>query len=141
MGCGLNSHEHSPIIPSLSDGTPRIHNPPANVTVLLGQPFSLTCVVTGYPPPSITWNLNMALFNPNFFTGVSYSSVLGLLQFTEAKEDFLGEYTCEARNEHGTVTSEPASVRVQCESGREVVQSMTSFPVLCCQCCVCFVNP
>ncbi len=92
--------------------------------------FSLTCLVAGYPAPSVTWYLNTGVFNPAFLSGVSYDREEGQLRIDQATDDFHGEYVCEARNKHGVVTSEPASVRVLGKSKRERASASISSPSL-----------
>ena len=86
-----------------------------NTTVPQGESFFLICLVTGYPQPTVTWVKNGIEFDPMYFVGVSFSNEDGKLRFAQATEDFLGEYVCEARNDRGTVISDPASVTLLCE--------------------------
>uniref|UniRef100_A0A8C9UE41 Hemicentin 1 n=1 Tax=Serinus canaria TaxID=9135 RepID=A0A8C9UE41_SERCA len=72
---------------------------PENLTVVVNNFISLTCEVTGFPPPDLIWlkngkpitNLQPSLLTPGART----------LQIPRAKLSDGGEYTCTARNQAG----------------------------------------
>uniref|UniRef100_A0A803W8Y0 Hemicentin 1 n=1 Tax=Ficedula albicollis TaxID=59894 RepID=A0A803W8Y0_FICAL len=72
---------------------------PENLTVVVNNLISLTCEVTGFPPPDLSW-----LKNGKPITNLQ-SSLLApgarMLQIPRAKLSDGGEYTCTARNQAG----------------------------------------
>ncbi|NWX99119.1 HMCN1 protein, partial [Nothoprocta ornata] len=72
---------------------------PENVTVVLNNFISLTCEVTGFPPPDLSWlkNGKPVSSNNNIFIVPGART----LQIPRAKLSDDGEYTCIARNQAG----------------------------------------
>ena len=74
-----------------------------------GDPFNLTCVATGDPPPTIIWEGEDGVFLNNGHV------VDNDLIFQGALPDHAGVYTCVASNGDTSVTAS-ATVTVNCES-------------------------
>ncbi|XP_049724489.1 hemicentin-1 isoform X1 [Elephas maximus indicus] len=72
---------------------------PENVTVVVNNFISLTCEVSGFPPPDLSWLKNEQPINPN----ANALIVPGgrTLQIIRAKVSDGGEYTCIAINQAG----------------------------------------
>ncbi|XP_075792870.1 hemicentin-1 isoform X2 [Pelodiscus sinensis] len=83
-----------------------VHVPPSvvgthfeNVTVVVNNFMSLTCEVTGFPPPDLIWLKNGKPINLN--TNVLIVPGGRILQIPQARLSDGGEYVCIARNQAG----------------------------------------
>ncbi|NWT15620.1 HMCN1 protein, partial [Vireo altiloquus] len=72
---------------------------PENLTVVVNNFISLTCEVTGFPPPDLSWLKNGKPVNSNSNTFIVPGA--RTLQIPRAKLSDGGEYTCTARNQAG----------------------------------------
>ncbi|KAM9212162.1 hemicentin-1 [Dugong dugon] len=72
---------------------------PENVTVVVNNFVSLTCEVSGFPPPDINWLKNEQPINPN--TNALIVPGGRTLQIIRARISNGGEYTCIAINQAG----------------------------------------
>uniref|UniRef100_A0A8B9BNN6 Hemicentin 1 n=1 Tax=Anser brachyrhynchus TaxID=132585 RepID=A0A8B9BNN6_9AVES len=72
---------------------------PENLTVVVNNFISLTCEVTGFPPPDLSWLKNGKPINLNANTFIVPGA--RTLQIPRAKLSDDGEYTCVARNQAG----------------------------------------
>ncbi|XP_054724332.1 cell adhesion molecule Dscam2-like [Uloborus diversus] len=79
---------------------------PTNLTVVVGDPVSLTCVAEGSPKPVINWRRT----DKNLTTGhnVPFTTQDGILKWNSIKIDDDGEYECSAENG----ASQPLSKRI-----------------------------
>ncbi|NXC61674.1 HMCN1 protein, partial [Aleadryas rufinucha] len=72
---------------------------PENLTVVVNNFISLTCEVTGFPPPDLSWLKNGKPVHSNSNTFIVPGA--RTLQIPRAKLSDGGEYTCTARNQAG----------------------------------------
>uniref|UniRef100_A0A663M826 Hemicentin 1 n=1 Tax=Athene cunicularia TaxID=194338 RepID=A0A663M826_ATHCN len=72
---------------------------PENLTVVVNNFISLTCEVTGFPPPDLSWLKNGKPISSN--TNIFIVPGARTLQIPRAKLPDDGEYTCVARNQAG----------------------------------------
>ncbi|XP_027318206.1 hemicentin-1 isoform X4 [Anas platyrhynchos] len=72
---------------------------PENLTVVVNNFISLTCEVTGFPPPDLSWLKNGKPISLNANTFIVPGA--RTLQIPRAKLSDDGEYTCVARNQAG----------------------------------------
>ncbi|NXF12445.1 HMCN1 protein, partial [Smithornis capensis] len=72
---------------------------PENLTVVVNNFISLTCEVTGFPPPDLSWLKNGKPLSSNSNTFIVPGA--RTLQIPRAKLPDDGEYTCIARNQAG----------------------------------------
>ncbi|XP_010190234.1 PREDICTED: hemicentin-1-like, partial [Mesitornis unicolor] len=72
---------------------------PENLTVVVNNFISLTCEVTGFPPPDLSWLKNGKPITSNTNTFIVPGA--RTLQIPRAKLPDDGEYTCIARNQAG----------------------------------------
>ncbi|XP_068809626.1 hemicentin-1 isoform X3 [Struthio camelus] len=72
---------------------------PENLTVVVNNFVSLTCEVTGFPPPDLSWLKNGKPISLNTNTFIVPGA--RTLQIPRAKLSDDGEYTCIARNQAG----------------------------------------
>ncbi|XP_010148594.1 PREDICTED: hemicentin-1-like, partial [Eurypyga helias] len=72
---------------------------PENLTVVVNNFISLTCEVTGFPPPDLSWLKNGKPISLNTNTFIVPGA--RTLQIPRAKLPDDGEYTCIARNQAG----------------------------------------
>uniref|UniRef100_A0A8C9N6Y6 Hemicentin-1 n=1 Tax=Serinus canaria TaxID=9135 RepID=A0A8C9N6Y6_SERCA len=72
---------------------------PENLTVVVNNFISLTCEVTGFPPPDLIWLKNGKPISSNSNTFIVPGA--RTLQIPRAKLSDGGEYTCTARNQAG----------------------------------------
>uniref|UniRef100_A0A8C3TT96 Hemicentin-1 n=1 Tax=Catharus ustulatus TaxID=91951 RepID=A0A8C3TT96_CATUS len=70
-----------------------------NLTVVVNNLISLTCEVTGFPPPDLSWLKNGKPISSNSNTFIVPGA--RMLQIPRAKLSDGGEYTCTARNQAG----------------------------------------
>ncbi|NXE93182.1 HMCN1 protein, partial [Menura novaehollandiae] len=87
----FNLNVHVP--PSVAGTTPE------NLTVVVNNFISLTCEVTGFPPPDLSWLKNGKPLSSNSNTFIVPGA--RTLQIPRAKLSDGGEYTCIARNQAG----------------------------------------
>ena len=83
---------------------PEIQSLTRNITVNETGAIELRCVVTGYPPPTITWKKD----------GQQKNSVKGLLRIARSKKSDSGGYVCTADNGVRRVEKK-TFVTVQCK--------------------------
>ncbi|KAM4896067.1 hemicentin-1 [Sylvia borin] len=72
---------------------------PENLTVVVNNFISLTCEVTGFPPPDLSWLKNGKPISSSSNTFIVPGA--RTLQIPRAKLSDGGEYTCTARNQAG----------------------------------------
>ncbi|NWW37465.1 HMCN1 protein, partial [Panurus biarmicus] len=72
---------------------------PENLTVVVNNFISLTCEVSGFPPPDLSWLKNGKPISSNSNTFIVPGA--RTLQIPRAKLSDGGEYTCTARNQAG----------------------------------------
>ncbi|XP_059334168.1 hemicentin-1 [Ammospiza nelsoni] len=72
---------------------------PENLTVVVNNFISLTCEVTGFPPPDLIWLKNGKPISSNSNTFIVPGA--RTLQIPRARLSDGGEYTCTARNQAG----------------------------------------
>ncbi|XP_036128071.1 hemicentin-1 [Molossus molossus] len=72
---------------------------PENLTVVVNNFISLTCEVSGFPPPELSWLKNEQPIKPN--TNALVVPGGRTLQIIRAKESDGGQYTCIAINQAG----------------------------------------
>ncbi|XP_071421021.1 hemicentin-1 [Pithys albifrons albifrons] len=72
---------------------------PENLTVVVNNFISLTCEVTGFPPPDLSWLKNGQPVSSNSNTFIVPGA--RMLQIPRARLPDEGEYTCIARNQAG----------------------------------------
>ncbi|XP_036351171.2 hemicentin-1 [Ochotona princeps] len=100
---------------------------PENLTVVMNNFISLTCEVTGFPPPDLTWLRNEQPIKPN--TNVLVVPGGRTLQIVRAKVSDGGEYTCVAVNPAGESKKKvsltvyvPPSIK---DHGRDALSTVT----------------
>uniref|UniRef100_A0A8C4U7D5 Hemicentin-1 n=1 Tax=Falco tinnunculus TaxID=100819 RepID=A0A8C4U7D5_FALTI len=76
-----------------------VGNNPENLTVVVNNFISLSCEVTGFPPPDLSWLKNGKPISSNTNTFIVPGA--RTLQIPRAKLPDDGEYTCIARNQAG----------------------------------------
>ncbi|KAL9846109.1 hemicentin-1 isoform 2-T2 [Geothlypis trichas] len=91
---------------------------PENLTVVVNNFISLTCEVTGFPPPDLIWLKNGKPISSNSNTFIVPGA--RMLQIPRARLSDGGEYTCTARNQAGESQKKsfltvlvPPSIKVQ----------------------------
>ena len=89
---------------------------PRNRTVKEGESVSLFCNAIGNPEPSFSWTIDGSNFNKTVHRRVSLSSNGRQLTVTNmSTNDSDHEFRCQANNTVGTVSSNAATLNVQCE--------------------------
>ena len=83
---------------------PSAMEPVQNVNITEGGNLTLSCKVSGIPPPMVSW---IKADGGEHFDGSE-------LVFTHINRSQAGEYKCEASNECGNAT-ETATIEVQCK--------------------------
>lgn len=98
---------------------PVIHSPPDDTSIATNESLILTCIVRGFPTPSIQWYFNGSLLNQDermyiieeHLDVTSTSSILIIENTTVADS---GEYVCIGINDAGNISSlPPALVLIQ----------------------------
>jgi len=110
------------------DESPQMIAAPKDLTKGLGQEISLSCEVTGYPPPVIEWAMQMPNGVESIMPGddvrksvqtrggpLKYQ-VTSWLQIQDTQVEDTGYYTCHARNKLGKAA---ASAELRIIGGRE----------------------
>ena len=101
---------------------PVIRSPPDDTNVTRTENLNLTCIIRGFPAPSITWyfngsptNLNEQINITEEYSDISSTSVITVVNTTFANS---GEYSCIGINDAGNISSfPPALVLIQGEIG------------------------
>ena len=89
---------------------------PQNQTVREGDNVTLFCNATGNPEPSISWTIDGLTVNITVHPRISFTSDNKQLKVKNvSRTDSHHKYRCQANNSVGTITSDPASLNVQCE--------------------------
>ena len=89
---------------------------PQNQTVREGDNVTLFCNATGNPRPSISWTIDELTVNITVYSRISLTSDNKQLTVKNvSRTDSHHKYRCQANNSVGTITSDPASLTVQCE--------------------------
>ena len=98
---------------------------PRSQTVREGDNVTLFCNATGNPEPTISWTIDWSTLNINVQYRISLSSDDKQLLVRNVKRtDSHHEYRCEANNSVGTITSDAASLTVQCEYHMHITMIM-----------------
>ncbi|NWV42606.1 HMCN1 protein, partial [Grantiella picta] len=107
---------------------------PENLTVVVNNFISLTCEVTGFPPPDLSWLKNGKPVSSNANTFIVPGA--RTLQLPRAKLSDGGEYTCTARNQAGERQKKsfltvlvPPSIKAQGGSSVTVLNVRVGTPV------------
>ena len=89
---------------------------PRSQTVREGKSVTLFCNATGNPKPSISWTIDGSTVNFEVHSGVSLGLHNKQLTVKNVKRtDSNHQYRCLANNSVETITSDAASLNVQCE--------------------------
>ena len=97
---------------------------PQNKTVREGDPVTLFCDATGNPRPSISWTINGSTVNIRVHPRIRLSANNKQLTVTNVnRTDSHHKYRCQASNTVGTITSDAASLNVQCEYDSMILYS------------------
>ena len=89
---------------------------PRNQTVREGDNVTLLCDATGNPKPTISWTIDGLTVNITVHPRIGLSSDNKQLTVSNVnRTDLSHEYRCQANNSVGTITSDAASLNVQCE--------------------------
>ena len=93
---------------------PQIATQPQGGPVIEGQNVNLFCNASGNPVPTITWTRNGSVLTSSV-ARISFGAESRELTITSINRADSGEYRCVANNSEGNVTSDPATLDVQCE--------------------------
>ena len=93
---------------------PQIATQPQGGPVIEGQNVNLFCNASGNPVPTITWTRNGSVLT-NSVARISFGAQSRELTITSINRADNGEYRCVANNSEGNVTSDAATLDVQCE--------------------------
>ena len=97
---------------------------PQNKTVREGDPVTLFCNAAGNPKPSISWTINGSTVNVEVHSRFRLSAENKQLRVTNVnRTDSHQQYRCQASNTVGTITSDAASLNVQCEYDSMILYS------------------
>ena len=89
---------------------------PQNKTVREGDTVTLFCYATGNPKPTISWTIDGVTVNIKYHLRVSLGLDNKQLTVRNVKRtDSNHKYRCLARNSVQTITSDAATLNVQCE--------------------------
>uniref|UniRef100_A0A0K2V5X8 Roundabout homolog 2like [Nasonia vitripennis] n=1 Tax=Lepeophtheirus salmonis TaxID=72036 RepID=A0A0K2V5X8_LEPSM len=96
-----------------SPSIPEITHHPLNTTVIRGEPLTLECRSSGFPPPQIRWFKNGSpLFTSPDRMILPDGSLLFLRVFHSKKETDSGDYHCTATNSQGSASSHIATLEI-----------------------------
>ena len=93
---------------------PQIATQPQGGQVIEGQNVNLFCNASGNPVPTITWTRNGSVLTSSV-AKISFGAQSRELTITSINRADSGEYRCVANNSEGNVTSDAATLDVQCE--------------------------
>ena len=99
---------------------------PQNQTVREGDNVTLFCNATGNPKPTISWTIGGSSLNITVHPRISLTSDRKQLTVRNVKRtDSPNKYRCLANNSVETITSDAASLNVQCEYDRMILRVCT----------------
>ena len=93
---------------------PQIATQPQGGPVIEGHNVNLFCNASGNPVPTITWTRNGSVLTSSV-ARISFGAEGKELKITSINRADKGEYRCVANNSEGNVTSDAATLDVQCE--------------------------
>ena len=93
---------------------PVITTQPQVGPVTEGDNVTLFCNASGNPVPTITWTRNGSVLTSSV-ARISFEAESRELTITSINRTDSGEYRCAANNSEGNVTSDAATLDVQCE--------------------------
>ena len=93
---------------------PLITTQPQGGLVYEGDNVTLSCNASGKPVPTITWTRNGSVLTSSV-PRISFGVESRELTITIVNRTDRGEYRCVANNSEGNVTSDAATLDVQCE--------------------------
>ena len=93
---------------------PLITTQPQGGLVYEGDNVTLSCNASGKPVPTITWTRNGSVLTSSV-PRISFGAESRVLTITSINRADKGEYRCVANNSEGNVTSDAATLDVQCE--------------------------
>ena len=93
---------------------PQITTQPQGGPVTEGNNVTLSCNASGNPVPTITWTRNGSVLTSSV-PRISFGEESKELKITSINRADSGEYRCVANNSEGNVTSDAATLDVQCE--------------------------
>ena len=97
---------------------------PQNQTVREGDNVTLFCNATGNPEPSISWTIDGLTVNITVHPRISFTSDNKQLKVKNVnRTDSHHKYRCLANNSVETITSDAASLNVQCEYDRRILRA------------------
>ena len=93
---------------------PQIATQPQGGPVIESHNVNLFCNASGNPVPTITWTRNGSVLTSSV-PRISFGEESKELKITSINRADSGEYRCVANNSEGNVTSDAATLDVQCE--------------------------
>ena len=93
---------------------PQIATQPQGGPVIEGHNVNLFCNASGNPVPTITWTRNGSVLTSSV-PRIRFEEESKELTITSINRADKGEYRCVANNSEGNVTSDAATLDVQCE--------------------------
>ena len=93
---------------------PQIATQPQGGPVTQSNNVTLSCNASGNPVPTITWTRNGSVLTSSV-PRISFGEESKELKITSINRADSGEYRCVANNSEGNVTSDAATLDVQCE--------------------------
>ena len=93
---------------------PQIATQPQGGPVTEGNNVTLSCNASGNPVPTITWTRNGSVLTSSV-ARISFGAESKELKIPSINRADKGEYRCVANNSEGNVTSDAATLDVQCE--------------------------
>ena len=93
---------------------PQIATHPQGGPVTEDHNVNLFCNASGNPVPTITWTRNGSVLTSSV-PRISFGAESRVLTITSINRADKGEYRCVANNSEGNVTSDAATLDVQCE--------------------------
>ena len=95
---------------------PEITKHPQDTTTTEGSNVLLTCNAIGNPVPTFSWTINGSAVNAAANPRISLSSENKELTLTNLNRTYSGnQYRCVANNIKGNVTSNAATLNIQCK--------------------------